>query len=250
MMDIRPSPLAPRPWYESWFEDKRYLELYEHHDEQEADELVSLIEHTLGIEKHRKILDVACGAGRHLIAFAKRGYRNLHGYDLSPTLIEEGRTAAKSYPITFTVRDMREPIEGHYDLILNIFTSFGYFATDEENERVIVHAARALTEHGCFILDYLNRQYVMAHLVRTDERKLPGGQYVYQRREIIGGRIMKHITFDDGTEFIESVRLYEKAEIEAMFARAGLVTKAAYGSYDGEIYDATRSPRLILFGCK
>lgn len=237
-------------WYKDWFADPRYIELYGHRDEIEADELVTLIEETIGVDKECRVLDVACGAGRHLIAFARRGYTNLSGQDLSPTLIEEAKREAGTCPINFSVRDMRDPIPERYDLILNIFTSFGYFATDDENEHIIANCGEALSPGGHFVLDYLNTPYVIAHLIGEDERILESSTHVRQKREIRDGRVIKHITFDDGTEFIESVRLYTHEELMQMFDRARLQIKATYGSYTGEPYDAARSHRLIMIAQK
>ena len=237
-------------WYKDWFADPRYLELYEHRNDKEADELVTLIEQVTGENKDRKVLDIACGAGRHLIAFARRGYTHLYGQDLSPTLIAEAHKEAGKCSIEFSVRDMRDPIPGVYDLILNIFTSFGYFATDEENEHVVLNCAAALTIGGYFVLDYLNAKHVMSHLVAHNEKQLPSGEHVRLDRHIQDGRVIKHITFADGAEFIESVRLYESQEIEQMFIRAGLFITGRFGSYDGTPFNDVRSPRLILIAEK
>ena len=237
-------------WYRDWFADPRYLELYQHRDELEANALVTLIENIAGIDNNRKILDVACGAGRHLIAFAQRGYHHLYGQDLSPTLINEARKEAGDCQIQFTVRDMRDPIPESYDLILNIFTSFGYFATDVENAHVIENCSRALLPQGNFVLDYLNTGYLRQHLVAHDEKKLPSGSAVRQDREIIDDRVVKRITFEDGKEFIESVRLYKREEIERMFSGAHLEIVGCFGSYTGDAYDELHSHRLIMIGKK
>lgn len=237
-------------WYKDWFADQRYIELYGHRDDVEADELVTLIEQTIGVDKERRVLDVACGAGRHLISFARRGYTNLSGQDLSSTLIEEAKREAGNCPIQFSVRDMRDPIPERYDLILNIFTSFGYFATDEENEHIIANCGEALSPGGYFVLDYLNTPYVKEHLITEDEKVLESGTRVRQKREIRDGRVIKHISFDDGTEFIESVRLYTHEELMQMFDHAQLRIKATYGSYTGEPYDVAHSNRLIIIAQK
>jgi SAM-dependent methyltransferase len=239
-----------RPWYQDWFADKRYLELYGHRDDEEAGQLVTLIEEATGVDKNRKVLDIACGAGRHLIAFARRGYTNLSGQDLSPTLIAQAQADAGHCQIAFSVRDMRDPIPGMYDLILNIFTSFGYFATDEENEHVILNCAAALPAGGHFVLDYLNAKHVSSHLVAHDKKQLASGEHVRLERHIHEGRVIKHITFADGAEFIESVRLYESQEIEQMFTRAKLYIKTRVGSYEGQPFDEVHSPRLILIAEK
>src|ERR1043165_2289153 len=142
-------------WYKDWFADERYLALYKHRNTAEAEQLLDLIERTVTPPKDSVILDLACGAGRHSIALAKRGYTHITGIDLSSTLIKKAKEAAKeaTVQVSFIESDMRSFL-GQYDLILNLFTSFGYFEDDKNNEALIRHVGESLCEGGHFILDF------------------------------------------------------------------------------------------------
>ena len=243
-----------KPWYEDWFADERYLALYLHRNNEEASCALDLIEKATGIEKDSAILDLACGAGRHSINFAKRGYRNITGVDLSPTLIREAKknAEAEGVEINFQEQDMRR-FDGSYDLIMNLFTSFGYFERDEENEEVILRVGKCLKSNGYFILDFLNADVIRKDISPYNEKIIPSGERVELFRTILNNRIDKKILIhsDDVTaEFHESVRLFELQDFERMFEKAGMALKEKFGDYYGKPFEAGSSPRLILVGKK
>ncbi len=243
-----------KPWYEDWFADERYLALYRHRNNEEALYALDLIEKATEIEKDSPILDLACGAGRHSINLAKRGYTNITAIDLSPTLIREAKKTAdaEGVKINFEQQDMRL-FEGKYELIMNLFTSFGYFEQDEENEGVILRAGKSLKSGGYFILDFFNSGMICGNINPHDERFLPSGERVEQFRKIKNGRIEKKILIHSGnatSEFHESVRLFEFQDFEKMFANAGIAIKEKFGDYFGKPFESGSSPRLILVGKK
>jgi len=215
-------------WYQDWFKDANYLVVYEHRDTEEAHQMMELIEQELGHHPNRRVLDLGCGSGRHSIAFAKRGYKDVVGVDLSPTLLERAEQQAKEkgVEVRFVRSDMRE-IEwlGEFDLVVNLFTSFGYFETSEQNERVIQAVGTALKPGGHFVLDFLNAPWLRKHLVAHDDRMLPTGERLEQTRWIEEGRVEKRILLRKGEEaheYVESVRLFELADFRRMFEQAGL----------------------------
>lgn len=241
-------------WYKDWFADEHYLALYQHRNAEDASKLLDLIERTVHPHKDARILDLACGAGRHSIAFAKRGYTHVTGVDLSPTLIRKARESAEEahVHVTFVNRDMRE-FTGTYDLIVNLFTSFGYFEHDSENEEVIAHVAGGLEVGGCFVIDYFNASVVRATLVPHSQSTLECGEPVDQYRQIDGERVNKKIVIktDAGVkEFRESVRLFTRAEIEGMMIRQGLRIAEVFGNYTGAAFDEGSSPRVIIVARK
>jgi SAM-dependent methyltransferase len=240
-------------WYQNWFSDKRYFELYKTRNEEEAAKLISLVEKITGDDKSREILDIPCGAGRHLFSLAERGYMNLHGRDLSEMFIAQARrvSESKGYDIDFEVGDMREGINSSLDLILNLFTSFGYFNTDRESQRVIENFSSALCPGGFLVIDFLNAVQVISNLISEENKTLTSGETVRIRREIIENRVIKSIRFEgDGKEFIESVRLYQLEDFRRMLAAGRLTLHSYYGDYNGNTFEAERSPRLILFAEK
>lgn len=243
-----------KQWYEDWFADERYLALYLHRNNVEASLVLDLIEKTTRIPKDAAILDLACGAGRHSICLAKRGFTNITAIDLSPTLIREaGKNAELEHvKIRFEQQDMRS-FEGSYDLIMNLFTSFGYFASDEENEAVIDRVGTSLRPGGYFIIDFLNEAIVRRDMISHDEKTIPSGERIEQFRKIINNRIEKKIIIHSGigsAEYLESVRLFSLPDFERMFAKAEIVVKETFGNYPGSPFEEGSSPRLILVGKK
>ncbi|MFI5264009.1 MAG: class I SAM-dependent methyltransferase [Candidatus Kapaibacterium sp.] len=241
-------------WYKDWFADERYLALYRHRNTQEASLALDLIEKATGIAKDVAILDLACGAGRHSINLAKRGYINITGIDLSSTLIREAiHTAeAEGLKINFKEQDMRF-FEGRYDLIMNLFTSFGYFAVDRENEEVILRVGKCLNPNGFFVIDFFNAALLCEGVLAHDEKVLPSGEHVEQFREIRHGRVEKKIIIrsESGSkEFHESVRLFQLSDFEKMFAKAELQIVHQFGDYSGTPFDEGSSPRLFLVAKK
>jgi cyclopropane fatty-acyl-phospholipid synthase-like methyltransferase len=243
-----------KAWYEDWFADERYLALYHYRNSEEASLALDLIEKATSLKKDAAILDLACGAGRHSISLAKRGYTNITAIDLSPTLIREAKknADAEKVEIRFERQDMRS-FSGSFDLIMNLFTSFGYFDEDEENEEVIAQAGKRLNPGGYFVIDFFNSVVIRRDIVAYNEKILPSGERVEQLREIINNRIQKKIRIfsgDHSTEFYESVRLFELQDFERMFAHAGILIKEKFGDYYGAPFESGSSPRLILVGKK
>ncbi len=243
-------------WYEEWFWSDAYTRVYDHRDEEEAERLVDLIEREMAPAPDAHILDVGCGRGRHARTMARRGYR-VTGIDLSEEAIEEARTQAAAEGLdaitSFQVGDMREPAcDACADGVVNLFTSFGYFETDAENERALAAMTTALPPGGWFLQDFLNAPVVTDSL-GTSERETENGLTIRQNRWVEDGRVNKKITVhhDGQTDtFQESVRLFTLHDLKEMYARVGLDLVALFGDYDGGDYEPDESPRLLLHAQK
>jgi SAM-dependent methyltransferase len=245
-------------WYKDWFRDANYSFVYEHRDEGEAEQMIDLIERTIGHDPTRRVLDLACGSGRHAMSFAKRGYTDVTGVDLSPALLNDAREQSRKLDlyIRFLERDMREIPEETFGLVVNLFTSFGYFGKDSENEEVIRNVANHLVrsskkdDGGWLIIDFFNSNWVREHFIAHDERILKDGTTIDQTRWIQDGRIEKRLLIrmaHEAREYIESVRLFELPDFEEMFHSAGLSLEHIFGNYSGGQFNAENSPRLIMF---
>ncbi|MFB6274310.1 MAG: cyclopropane-fatty-acyl-phospholipid synthase family protein [Salinibacter sp.] len=243
-------------WYEDWFWSDAYTSVYDHRDEAEAKRLGDLIERELAPAPDAHILDVGCGRGRHARDLARRGHR-VTGIDLSEAAIEEARTMATDEglgaKLSFRMGDMREPVcDGCADGVVNLFTSFGYFEDDAENERALAAMTTALRPGGWFLQDFLNAP-VVANSLGTSEHETEDGATIRQERWIENGRVNKEITIehDEGTEtFQESIRLFTVYDFEEMYASVGLELVELFGTYDGDDYDPDASPRLLLHARK
>ena len=239
-------------WYEDWFWSDAYTHVYDHRDEREAERLVDLIEQEVAPPSQDHILDIGCGRGRHARALARRDWQ-VTGLDLSEDAIAAARTQAAVNGLgertSFQVGDMRTPVcDGCADGVVNLFTSFGYFDTDAENERALDAMTTALRPGGWFFQDFLNAPHV-ADSLGASEHETPDGHTVHQDRWIENGRVNKKITIrhDGQTDtFEESVRLYTLSDLTAMYARVGLDVVELFGDYDGGRYRPDESPRLLL----
>jgi SAM-dependent methyltransferase len=223
------------PWYEEWFWSDAYTRVYDHRDDAEAEQLVDLIEHEIAPASGAHILDIGCGRGRHARALARRGWR-VTGLDLSEDAVAAARSQAADDALderaSFQVGDMRTPVcDGCADGVVNLFTSFGYFDADADNERALAAMATALRPGGWFLQDFLNAPQVAESL----------GASVYETTVRRNGHT---------ATFQESVRLYTRSDLTAMYARTGLEVVELFGDYGGSDYVPDDSPRLLLHARK
>jgi len=241
-------------WYQDWFNSEIYLKVYSHRDESEAERFVQLILENLNLDANSKILDMACGSGRHAIIFSKKGF-DVTAIDISERLIANAKEndSKNKANINFILSDILEyKTNEKFKLALNLFTSFGYFDNDEDNFQVIKKAYDLLTEGGYFVLDYFNKNYLLKNLVPTTIFS-ENGLRITQNRSIQGNRVLKDITIenkDSIQEFYESVRLFNRTEISKFFMEAGFKVYKEFGDYSGNNFDNDSSPRLIIFGKK
>ena len=236
-------------WYARWFGEE-YLRLYPHRDQGEADRAVELVAGLVELTDQDRVLDLACGAGRHLRAMEECGIRSV-GLDLSHPLLQRAREAV---PETALVRaDMRYIPFGDdsFSLVSSFFTSFGYFMSPEEDRRVLDEVRRILRPGGHLVLDFLNSARVREGLVPHDEREVDGRLVVQERRLVDGGRSvektirMSAIGSGEEERFIERVRLYDPDELEELLVSAGFSPVCSFGDYQGTPF-AAGSPRFIL----
>ncbi|MBN2492607.1 MAG: class I SAM-dependent methyltransferase [Planctomycetes bacterium] len=243
---------SEEPWYVRSF-GRDYLELYRHRDREEARQAVALAVEELALVPSAAVLDLGCGAGRHLEALRDRGFAPV-GLDLSRVLLCEAKRRGAAPGL---VRgDMRwlPFVDGVFDAVLSFFTSFGYFADDSENQAVLREVRRVLRPGGGFLLDFLNRDHVLRHGPR-DTREVRGGCVIHQARRVDPERdaILKTITITPRSgrpgevrSYRESVRLYSPAALTSLADEAGLAAVARRGTWTGDPF-RTSSPRFILF---
>ncbi len=235
------------PWYERSFGD-RYRLLYAHRDDASARREIDALVETMGLAAGCRVLDICCGAGRHLAALAAAGF-DVWGVDLSEELLAEaaGRPGGAD---RLVMADMRRlPFLPNFDAAVNLFTSFGYFESDEENLAALRSMARCLKPGGVLALDHAHRDYLQRTLQpHSVERR--GDVTVTADRRIENDRVIKHVAVTaSGVDerFVESVRLYRSDEMRCLFERAGLTNVRVVGSFDGGELTA-ESDRMITLG--
>ncbi|NOV04028.1 class I SAM-dependent methyltransferase [Paenibacillus planticolens] len=239
-------------WYQESFGND-YLLVYKHRDMQGAYHEVKKMMDWLELKQGAEVLDLCCGMGRHSMALADFGYE-VTGVDLSEVLLNEAIQLDKQKRVTWVRGDMREvPLQRQFDAVVNLFTSFGYFDEDEQNEVVFHEMNRLLKKGGRFIIDFLNPVYIRAHLVPQSQR-MEGDIHIRETRTIEDGCVRKRIVISEegapGRQYLEQVKLYDRPAFEAMLQKAGLHIDHVYGGYDGQAYEADVSGRMIFVGHK
>lgn len=200
-----------------------------------------------------RVLDLACGPGRHSVAFAQRGFR-VTGVDRTPFLLERARANARNASVDVEwiesdMRDFRRPEE--FDLAICLFTSFGFFQEDADNRQVLANVEASLKPGGTFVLDVLGKEVLAGMFTSTTSRDLPDGIIVHRHKIVDDwSRIQNEwILLRDGTPrtFRFSHWLYSARELKDMFFRAGFAEVLVYGNLAGAAYDATAT-RLVVVG--
>jgi len=247
--------VSDQPWFVKAF-GADYLKVYAHRDERDAKRAVDCCVAELGLDSRTRTLDLCCGAGRHLKYLLKQGVPSI-GLDLSHDLLAQA--LADGLPekalIQGDARELPFADEG-FDRVVNLFTSFGYFDEDAENQRQLNEIARVLKHEGLVLIDHMNPHVVRANLRERSEEERNGAHIVSHRRiDEQKKRVLKQveITFADGRRlaYEESVRLFDQHEFKAMLDQAGLRWLRSLGDFRGEPkFDPLHSPRQILIARK
>lgn len=238
-------------WYkESFGED--YLLVYRHRSKEQAKQEINQLIRWLNLTPDDHILDLCCGSGRHAISLAEAGYHAI-GIDLSKTLLGKAIQDAKGLPVYFVHGDMRNLpfVDQSFQVVLNLFTSFGYFEQNESNRKVLKEIVRVLQPGGRFCIDFLNESYVRRHLVPESKRRI-GDALIHEVREIKGDSVIKTLRIIDSDHervYFERVKMYSKSEMLEMLKQAGLTVEQMYGNFLGQPY-TKNSERMILIGRK
>ncbi len=244
-----------KEWFAEWFNHPLYLRVYSHRDDAEAKTCLETIIQKTELESLTpsdiRVMDIACGAGRHALELARRGFATTAN-DLSPFLLECTRARAEQENISIqcTRQDMRHIVaENTYDLVVQLFSSFGYFKTRKEDLQVLQNVHRALKKDAWYVLDLINPVYLKKHLKPSSSRTIDD-LTVSEKRRIEDDCVIKQITIsspDESITFEESVRLYEHEAIDEMLGSAGFTIEKIFGDYEGSAYDEKTSPRMMIF---
>ena len=235
-------------WFTDWFDSPYYHLLYSGRNDQEARQFMDRLVERLRITTRHRVLDLACGKGRHAIYLNKRGF-DVMGVDLAPSNIAMASWFANER-LRFRVHDMRQVVKpGCFHFVLNLFTSFGYFDDPADDQRAMHAAAQNLRPDGRMVLDFMNTTRVIETLVPDEEKVLQGVRFHLKRR-LHDGMIVKDIAIEDQTgtyRFQERVRALTYHDFIGLFQAAGLRVDEVAGSYQLDAYAADRSERMIFF---
>ncbi|KGO83651.1 SAM-dependent methyltransferase [Flavobacterium beibuense] len=233
-------------WFASWFDTPYYHILYKDRDYEEAQLFMDNITGYLNLPEDAKILDLACGKGRHSIYLNKLGY-DVTGADLSENSIKEASKHTND-KLHFVVHDMRDTCNEKYDAILNLFTSFGYFESDDDNLITLKAIHNSLTEYGFAVIDFMNVHKVIADLVPQETKVIDGIEF-HIKRYVEDNHIIKEIDFNDKGQqfhFTEKVKALTLEDFEAMMEEAGIYLLDVFGDYKLHKFYKNESERLIM----
>lgn len=238
------------PWYQKAFQE-HYLQVYAHRSLAQAwEEVQTFLPFIPPLDAQTPVLDLCCGAGRHLQAIQAYGTFPLFGLDLSWALLREAQQIVPSIPVI--QGDMRQLpfLPETFQAIFQFFTSFGYFS-DSENADFLRQIANLLKPQGFYVLDYLNPIQVRATLIPYSTT-VKNAYTLQETRTIRENRVEKEVTLsfpEQQIQYQESVRLYLKEELEILFHQAGFTDLQFFGNFRGERYES-QSPRLIILARK
>jgi len=245
-------------WFDGFFEADYLDEFGADIDEERTRREIDFVAEKLELKPGARVLDVACGHGRHSLELARRGYR-VTGVDLSPRSLELARASAtgEGLDVDFVLRDARElEFDGEFDAAINLFTSvLGYFDDDAETRLVLERVSRALRPGSSFLVDTINLLGFANRFRPTNWEELTSGTLLLQRHEydFRSARDTSVWTFirPDGSrsELRNSVRVYAPHELIEMLEGAGLDVVGSWGGFDGAEL-AFDTWRLILRGDK
>jgi len=196
-----------------------------------------------------KVLDLCCGPGRHAVALAKRGFA-VTAVDRTRFRLEHARTRVGQANLSaeFVLEDMRRfSRPATFDLIINFFTSFGYFVDQADDLRVLERVRENLKPGGVFVLEMVSKERLARSFQATTSRELPNGDLLFERHEIVDDwtRVRNRWTLmraGSMRTFEFTHRIYSGQEMKDLLASAGLAGPRLYGDLDGGSYgfDAQR----------
>ncbi len=219
--------------------------------EVEVDGVIKLLSITDGAE----ILDCPCGYGRHSIELARRGFK-VTGSDINFTHLSKAESTADAQDIkvTFNKESMLDlKYSSQFDAVINIFYSFGFFDTDEENERVLKNFFNTLKPGGKFLMHTdVNVPRVLSGKYKKDEeRNLETGKtlriidsYDPGTKRINGIWVIKNNGTEERRNY--SVRVYTKEEFEEICKKIGFSSVATYSDWDGSSYSPDSEDMIVV----
>lgn len=233
-------------WFSTWFDSPYYHILYKNRNEEEAQVFMDNITHYLNMPENGTILDLACGKGRHSIYLNKLGYK-VTGVDLSENSISIANESSNE-SLRFKTQDMREPMNETFDAVFNLFTSFGYFDTYEDNIKTLKAIKDSINEYGFGVIDFFNSDFIVENLLAEETKEIDGITFNI-KRFVENKKIIKEIRFEDKGQsfyFTEKVSAFTLSDFESMMEEAGIYLLETFGDYKLRKFYKTQSERLIM----
>ena len=244
--------MESKEWFAEWFDTTYYHTLYKNRNDDEAAGFISNLITFLELEKGSYVLDLACGKGRHSVTLNKLGYKVL-GVDLSANSIQLAQEHSNN-TLQFAVHDMREIFheEKKFKAVFNLFTSFGYFDSITENQKIIQSVYEMIDEKGYFIIDFMNATKVIEHLVEKETKIVDDITFELERK-YDGQHLFKDIRFEDEGQsfhFTERVQALKELDFIQLLTANKFDIIRTFGDFSLNNFDEKTSDRLIIIAKK
>ncbi len=243
--------MKQKEWYETWFDSPYYHVLYQNRDEEEAEQFMQNLLSYLKLPDNSRVLDVACGKGRHAVYLAENGL-DVVGIDLSWKNISHAQHLERKN-LSFFLHDMRKAFYVNYfEVVFNLFTSFGYFESEKENQRAINSMSLSLKKGGRLVIDFFNSNKISKELVPQEYLTREGLMFLV-KKQFEGKVISKKIYLQDRGkeyEFEERVQTLHMSDFQKYFEICKLQIKDVFGDYQLNAYDENNSDRMIIIAEK
>lgn len=237
----------PKKWFQNWFSSPYYHILYNQRNDEEAEFFLDNLCAYLKPAANAKLLDIACGRGRHAVYLNKKGY-DVTGIDLSNSNIKFAQQF-ENEKLHFYVHDMRYLFYiNYFDLACNLFTSFGYFETEKDHVNALKTFRKSLKKDGILVLDFFNTNKILRHLTSQEVKNVDGIDF-YISKKVSGGKIVKSISFEHKNKdysFKEEVNAFTLSDFESMFKKSGFKVLNYFGDFSLNAFDENKSDRLIF----
>lgn len=213
---------------------------------------------TLGLKRGSRVLDLACGTGRHSVQLAKRGAAVL-GVDKTPAYLAQARRAARGLPnCRFALGDMRRlPFDGEFDAAINLWTSFGYFAKFSDDLKTLKGVARALKPGGLFLIELVDHGWTRSRTTHRHWHRRGDGSYLLQEAVLVEGsdpRVLNEWTIlRRGQKPLRArftVRGYDEPRLRALLRKAGLRPVKTWSTLLGTAPARKFNGRLVVLARK
>jgi len=244
-----------REWFSSGFFDADMAELlFDAERMREAKAEVSALIRLARLRKGAKVLDAACGTGRHSLEWARKGFA-VTGIDITEAYVKEASLLARREKLRqaeFQKGELRDlyRFQAGFDLVINLFTSFGYYHRAAENAEALRQMAAALKPGGMLVMEILPRETLDLIFNEKSWQPTRKGYLLQKRAWVDGGRKMRNDAIWVGKsgerETRSEIFIYAVPELAAMFRRVGLRNVACYRNYRGEPWK--QGERLVITG--
>ncbi len=246
---------------DTWYKEGWTLDIKKQSWTEETKKQVDFLIQTLKLTGNERILDLACGFGRHSLEFARRGFKVV-GVDITKAYVEDAAKQAKSenLPAKFFHMDIRDVnFKEEFDVVLNMADgAVGYLENEEENLKIFTVVAKSLRPGGKHVMDIMSADYADTHfpcnLWDAGENGITLSRFewnresqimLYGQNDFAFGDVLSIPNFEQG----DPIRLYHRKEIEEIMKQNNMSVKQVFSNFDG-ISESNNDIQMIVFSEK